>query len=100
MKKAFDWVDRDLLFYKLLKNNIQGKIYKCISALYSNTLSCVKINGITTPWFQTLSGVKQGDNLSPTLFSLFINDLVKEIKDLECRYQTEGRKYQCPSICR
>ena len=31
MQKAFDWVDRDLLFYKLLCNNVNGKIctYMC-----------------------------------------------------------------------
>ena len=27
MQKAFDWVDRDLLWYKLLIHNIKGKIY-------------------------------------------------------------------------
>lgn len=35
-------------------------------------------------WFETTSGVKQGDNLSPTLFSLFINDLAQEITNLQC----------------
>ncbi len=35
MQKAFDWVDRDLLFYKLLKYNINGNIYKCIKAMYN-----------------------------------------------------------------
>ncbi len=34
MQKTFDWVDRDLLFYRLLKYNITGSIYYCIKALY------------------------------------------------------------------
>ncbi len=34
MQKAFDWLDRDLLFYKLQKHNINGNIYRCIKALY------------------------------------------------------------------
>ena len=29
-------------------------------------------------------GVKQGDNLYPTLFNLFINNLVSQIKELHC----------------
>ncbi len=34
MRKAFDWIDHDLLFYNLLKHNINGNIYRCIKALY------------------------------------------------------------------
>ena len=82
MQKAFDWVDRDLLFYKLLKYNIRGNIYKCIKALYSHPLARVKVNNNVTEWFEINSGVRQGDSLSPSLFGLFINDLISEIKDL------------------
>jgi len=82
MQKAFDWVDRDLLFYKLLIYNIDGKTYNCIKALYDHPQSCVKINTYKTDWLPTESSVRQGDALSPTLFSLYINDLAKDLKDL------------------
>ncbi len=82
MQKAFDWVDRDLLFYKLLTYNIDGNIYRCIKALYNHPVASVKVNEYMTDWFPTDSGVKQGDSLSPTLFALFINDLAKEINEL------------------
>ena len=51
--------------------------------MYSITEACVKINQMSTEWFNCKYGVKQGDCLSPTLFSLFINDLAKEIKALD-----------------
>ncbi len=83
MQKAFDWVDRDLLFLKLLLNNIDGKVYNAIKSMYTDTTASLKINKLETDWFRCESGVRQGDVLSTTLFSIFINDLAKEIKDMD-----------------
>ena len=45
MKKAFDWVDRDVLLFKILSQfGIKGKMYNVIASLYSNSTACVKIN--------------------------------------------------------
>ena len=38
-------------------------------------------NDIQTQWFASTFGVCQGDSLSPTLFSLFIHDLVNHLKE-------------------
>ena len=75
-------MNRDLLFYKLLKNNIGGKIYYAIQELYKETVSCVQLSNMNTEWFQTLYGVRQGDNLSPTLFNIYIYDLAEELKSM------------------
>ena len=82
LEKAFDCVDRELLLYRLLLYNIDGKIYRAVKNLYSNTTSCIRLNNLYTPFFEIDSGVRQGDTLSPTLFSLYLNDLVKEINNL------------------
>ncbi|XP_023814791.1 uncharacterized protein LOC111947977 [Oryzias latipes] len=79
-KKAFDSIDRDLLQYKLLTYGINGQFYKAIKALYKAPLACVQVNDLKTGWFSTPFGVKQGDVLSPTLFSIYVNDLAQEIK--------------------
>ena len=80
--KAFDCVNRDMLFNKLLTYGIDGKMYFIIKSLYRNTDACVKVNSLFTEWFRTLFGVRQGDSLSPTLFSIFINDLAQGLKEL------------------
>ena len=37
LEKAFDWVDRNLLLYRLLQYNIDGKMYNAVKSLYSRT---------------------------------------------------------------
>lgn len=82
LQKAFDMVDRELLQLNLLKHGIDGNFYHALKSLYSNTESCIRIGDRYTEWFECSSGVRQGDNLSPTLFALFINDLATAIKAL------------------
>ena len=52
-----------------------------IKRIYFNT-SCVKLNKMFTDWFDVGSVVRQGDNLSPTLFGLFVNSLSTYINSL------------------
>ena len=82
-KKAFDSIDRNLLFFKLASIGITGKMYTAVQSLYSSPLAKVVLNEYETDYFHCPIGVKQGDCLSPTLFAIFINDLAQQIKDSE-----------------
>ena len=73
--KAFDTVWRDALWHKLLKIGIEGKFLNLVINMYKNIKSCVYVNGAKSEFFASLTGVRQGENLSPLLFALFINDL-------------------------
>ena len=57
------------------------KLHLVISgkSLYENVQSAVKVNKNLSDWFEVHNGVKQGCILSPSLFSMFINDLVHDI---------------------
>ena len=91
MEKAFDWVNRRLFLYKLLNYSIDGKIYKSTITLLTNTSSCIELNGsLRSEWFENVCGVWQGDCLSPTLLSLYINDLSIHFKEYEPTLDLNG----------
>jgi len=79
MRKAFDTVDRDCLLYMLYELGIRDKLLNAIDVIYARTECAVLVRDFITPWFITEKGVKQGDTLSPCLFSVYLNDLVRDI---------------------
>ena len=48
--------------------------------MYAGTTSLLQINGHPIEEFCSNNGVIQGNNYSPTIFSLYINDLIVEFK--------------------
>ena len=78
--------------HKLLLLNIDGKIYNSIKSIYSKTTASIRVNGTLTDWIDCISGVRQDDNCSPTLFSIFIDDLVREINTLNLGIDINSRK--------
>ena len=78
-RKAFDSVNRTHLWHKLLNHHIDGKMFKIIHNLYDNAKSCVRVGHLKSEPCVSNIGVRQGENLSPILFSLFLNDLTEFI---------------------
>ena len=79
-KKAYDYVDRDILWHRLNNMGISGKIFNAIKALYNSVSACVRLNGLCSDWFEINVGLRQGCSLSPILFNLFLDDLACKIK--------------------
>ncbi|MCG8047978.1 MAG: reverse transcriptase family protein, partial [Candidatus Thiodiazotropha endolucinida] len=77
--KAFDFVVRDILWFKLLKSGVRGKILDIIRSIYTIVKSRVKYNNSLSEPFTCQMGVRQGECLSPFLFSMYINDLEEEL---------------------
>lgn len=62
-EKAFDTVWRVALWYKLLLNNINGKMYNVILNMYNDVKSCINYNNCKSAYFSCDIGVRQGVNL-------------------------------------
>ena len=82
-KNAFPSVWHNGLFHKLQKMGINGLFSKTIRNMYANSMLCCKQQGQFSDFFKSNIGLRQGDNLSPTLFNIYINDII-QIFDEKC----------------
>ena len=73
--KAFDLVVHDNLWFKLLSIGINGKMIIIIRSMYNCIKTKVFTSGIKSDVFYSTLGVRQGECLSPFLFSMYINDM-------------------------
>ena len=59
----------------MTKSEITGKLLNVIVNMCNNIKSCVSLDGKLSDYFVSYNGVRQGENLSSFLFSIFGNDL-------------------------
>ena len=86
MQKCFDWVETDLLFYRLLNKHITGLFYHSIKALYSNSASPIRMNNRYTNQFQIKVGSQtRGGSVPPFVCLAFVGSL-RSHKESKARY--------------
>ena len=73
--KLFDTIDREPLFYKLLKYGITCSVYYVIKIMCSHTQFRVQIHYLLSLNVKASDGVKQGYPMSPILSNIFRKDL-------------------------
>ena len=74
-KQAFDNVWRVGLWHKLIQDGVRGKCFNLIINLYKAVKSNVSTPDGSSEFFECHNGVRQVENFSPFLFSIFLNDL-------------------------
>jgi hypothetical protein len=72
-RKAYDCVDRELLWRCLEGLGLHGDMLSTLRNMYSHTCLQVRLHGCLGEPFPSDMGVRQGDPLSPLLFGLFID---------------------------
>ena len=76
--KAFDYVVRENLWFKLIKLDLRGNILDIIRSMYNSVKSKIRYENQPSNEFSRMLGVRQGECLSSFLFSMFLNDLEEE----------------------
>ena len=79
LQKAYDSVDRQVLWSKLRKLGIGGKFLDSLTSLYSGDFVTSTVNGVTTNPVFLGRGLRQGCSLSPLLFALYVVDMSREL---------------------
>ena len=80
-KTAFDKIWHQGLLFKLTNLGINNNFFNMIKSMYSKIDLRIKLGDNLTDTFASDIGVRQGDNLSPSLFNIYIDDLQKHIKE-------------------
>ena len=76
--KAFDGVDHDILWNNLKRMGAPQHTIQLLRDLYKDQLAIVRTEHGDTEWFGIGRGVRQGCILSPTLYNLYSEQIVRE----------------------
>ena len=91
--KAFDCVDHNKLWEILQEMGIPDHLTCLLRNLYAGQETTVRIGHVTTDWFQTGKGVHQGYILSPCLFNLHAEYIMRNagLEEAQAGIKIAGR---------
>ena len=79
--KAFDKVNFNQLFEKLIERELSPIIMRLILSIYLNQSCFMRWNSVESSSFQVRNGVRQGAILSPSLFCVYLDTLPSQLRD-------------------
>ena len=76
--KAFDCVNHQLLWQDMQKMGFPVHVIELLEHLYKNQEAAVKTSCGTPEWFSIERGVRQGCIVSPSLFNIYSENIIRE----------------------
>lgn len=95
MSKAFDRVQHALLLKKMSAFGLSSQLVDWFSSYLAGRTNAVRVSGVLSTPYQSVSGVPQGSNLGPLLFIMFVNDMLTNVRHSEClQYADDVKVYR------
>lgn len=82
LEKAFDRVQLQDVVHLLYSRQVPLNLIKVIENIYNGNKVQAKINGELTEPIPVEKGIRQGDSLSPLLFNLIMDEIIKQVRRL------------------
>ena len=79
LEKAYDRVDRAALWSVLQVYGIGGGLLRAVKSFYENSRACVRVGKEQSDWFEVNVGLRQGCVMSPWLFNVYMDGVVREV---------------------
>jgi Reverse transcriptase (RNA-dependent DNA polymerase) len=79
---AFDRADHNALLLKLHQSGVQGNLWRVVADSYRKCEARVKVNGCVSQPYSVEQGVAQACPLSPLLYNIFMDDLLRKLHDV------------------
>ena len=98
IKKAYDTVWHNGLFYQLYNIGINGKTWRIIRNLYHDFNCKIRVAGIYSVEFKALQGIHQGAPCSYFLHAVFNNPFIQDVKRSIVGAKACGEILSCPSF--
>ena len=81
LSKAFDKVNHFGLYIKLMDRSVPIMLLKVLENWFSIHTTCVRFGSAMSSFFSLECGVRQGGVLSPHLFNIYIDDVIRHISN-------------------
>ena len=79
LEKAYDRIDRRAMWRVLEQYGVTGRLLEAVKSFYVDSEACVRVCRKESEWFSVKVGLRQGCVMSPWLFNVFMDGVMREV---------------------
>ena len=79
LEKAYDTIDLHGMWQMLRVYGVGGKLLKAVQSIHVDSRACVRVGNDVSEWFMVNVGLRQGCVMSPWLFNVYMDGVVREV---------------------